>query len=227
MTRAFTFHDELNPKLWQQDSLKPIVRLKLLQTALAFYQFLDVTKLQIKDIILTGSNAAFNYTPLSDIDVHLIVDMSSSVCAKLADNLFLTKKALWGQTYDVEIFGLPVELYVEDVNQPVKANGVFSLLDNAWLKHPSAERPHPNDNAVQQKYAAYKAMIEDMLNGEPETEQINDLLARLKRFRQSGLMNGGEFSVENLTYKVLRDAGLLQGLYDKRIALQDRELSLK
>jgi hypothetical protein len=227
MRPVFVFHDDLNPKLWQNDSLKPIVRLKLLQAALTFYQFLDVAKLQIKDIILTGSNAGFNYTPLSDIDVHLVVDMSSSVCAMLADNLFLTKKALWGQTYDVEIFGLPVELYVEDVNQPVKANGVFSLLKNEWLKQPSAVRPHPDDSAVRHKYAGYKAMIENMVNGEPAIQQIDDLLARLKRFRQAGLLAGGEFSNENSTYKMLRDDGLLQQLYDKRIAMQDGVLSLK
>ena len=223
---AIHFHRQLNPKLWAGEQLHPPVRLKLFQAALAFYKFLDVDKLAVSDILLTGSNAAYNYTDLSDIDVHLVVDFATSVCPELASNLFLTKKALWSSTYDVEIHGLPVELYVEDEAEPVKASGVFSIIHNQWLKIPSPERPVFDDTAVHHKHADLAAQIDALLNGQPTIEQIDRVLNRLRQMRQCGLLHGGEWSVENLTYKALRDGGELRKLTDRRIELRDRALSL-
>jgi hypothetical protein len=226
MQPVFQFHRRLNPKLWRDDLLRPVVRLKLFQTAVAFYKFLDVDRLVVSDIIATGSNAAFNYTRRSDIDVHLIVDVAHSTCPKLADNLFLTKKALWGQTYNTSISGFPVELYVEDIGNPVKANGVFSILHNKWLKHPTPIRPTTDATDVRQKRDAYAALIDDLLSGTPELKEINALLARLRTLRQNGLEQGGEWSTENLAFKALRDAGVIQKLHDKRIEITDKKLSV-
>lgn len=220
------FHHALNPTLWQQHRLKPIVRLKLFQTAIAFYKFLDVPRLIVIDIILTGSNAAYNYTDLSDIDVHLIVDFVTSSCPTLADNFFSTKKNLWGQTYSTSIHDSAVELYVEDAATPVKANGIFSILHDRWLKRPSPERPNPDDNAVRQKCDAYRDMIDDLLAGSPDLKQVIALIERLRTMRQSGLQVGGEFSTENICYKNLRNNGDINRLYSKMIELRDRQLSL-
>lgn len=219
------FHERLNIRLWDGDRLRPSVRGKLLQDALAFYRFLDVPRLRVQDIILTGSNAAFNYTPSSDIDVHLLVDFDRTTCPELASNLFTTKKALWGRTYDVTIRGQPVELYVEDTSKPVTANGVFSLLHNRWLKHPRPVPPHIDDIAVTEKTKAYVDEIDAMLE-QPDLDEIARLLGRLHTLRQNGLIRGGEFSVENLTYKMLRNLGYLQKLYDARVRLSDDRLSL-
>lgn len=226
MRPLYQFHRQLNTKLWHDDRLKPIVRLKLFQTAVSFYKFLDVERLVVNDIIVTGSNAAFNYTKLSDIDVHLIVDVAHSACPVMADNLFLTKKALWGQTYDVSVFGFPVELYVEDAADPVKANGVYSILSNEWLKQPRPIRPTTDATDVRQKRDAYAAQIEDLLSGDPNLKDINALIERLHVLRRNGLEKSGEFSVENIAYKALRDDGLIQKLFDQRIAARTRELSL-
>jgi hypothetical protein len=220
------FHPKLNTHLWKDGVLKPIVRLKLFQNAVAFYNFLAMPGLVVIDIIFTGSNAAFNYTPLSDIDVHLIVDLEHTSCPKVADNLFLTKKALWGETYAITIHGLPVELYVEDMANPVHANGIFSILHNRWLKRPSPTPPMANDNAVASKRTALAATIEELLSGDPTLKDVDDMLVHLHTLRRSGLMAFGEFGVENLVYKALRDAGLIDKLYQKRITIRDQMLSL-
>lgn len=219
------FHLRLNQRLWRGDRLRLPVRLKLLKAALSFYQFLDL-RLIVNDIILTGSNAAYNYTPLSDIDVHLIVDFARTSCPNLADNFFNTKRALWNQTYSIRIYGTPVELYVENSTEPATATGVFSLLHNKWLKQPSRTKPHANDTDVLQKTQAYADEIESLLAGEPQVKDINELLNRLRTLRKNGLMAGGEWSVENLAYKALRAQGYLQRLSDERIQLRDRDLSL-
>jgi hypothetical protein len=225
-SQTVQFHPELNPKLWQHETLKPIVRLKLFQNALEFYKFLDVDHLIVNDIIITGSNAAYNYTALSDIDVHLIVDFDKTTCPALVGNLFLTKKALWSDTYAVKIYGYPVELYVENAADPVKASGIYSILHNTWVKKPSSKRPHEDDHAVKVKLHGYIDAISDLLDGNPTIKAIDGMLARLKKFRQSGLQAGGEFGVENIVYKLLRDEGYLDRLFDKRIALRDQELSI-
>ena len=225
--RIIRFHPHLNPRLWQHDDLRVEVRLKLLQTAIAFYRFLDLPGLRVSDIILTGSNAAYNYTRLSDLDVHLLVDFSGTTCPTLADNFFNTKKTLWNQTYDTVVHGHPVELYVEDVADPVNANGVFSLLHDDWLKIPDNTPPPRDDTAVQQKAQAYADEIDSLMAGDPDVKEINRLLNRLRVLRQNGLLAGGEYSVENLAYKTLRSVGYLQKLYDARIKSQDRVLSIK
>jgi hypothetical protein len=225
--QVIRFHSRLNPRLWRHDRLRVEVRLKLLQTAIAFYRFLDLPGLRINDIIVTGSNAAYNYTRLSDIDVHLLVDFSHTSCPVLASDFFNTKKTLWNQTYDTEIHGHPVELYVEDVSDPVNANGIYSLLHNDWLKTPSNTPPQRNDSAVQQKAQAYADEIDGLLAGEPGAKEINNLLKRLYVLRRNGLLAGGEFSTENTAFKVLRNLGYLDKLRDARIKSQERVLSIK
>src|SRR6476620_2352322 len=114
------FHERLNPRLWRQDHrLRTEVRLKVLENAIAFYRFLGLKGLIVKDIIVTGSNAAYNYTLQSDLDVHLLVDFERTPCPDIASNMFTTKKTLWNQSYDITINGHALELYVENIADPV------------------------------------------------------------------------------------------------------------
>lgn len=227
ISRIIRFHSRLNPRLWYRHELRIEVRLKLLQAAIAFYRFLDLPALRIKDIIITGSNAAYNYTALSDIDVHLVVDYKRTTCPTLASNFFFTKKALWGKTYDIVVREHPVELYVEDTAEPVKANGVYSVLHNHWIKTPTDTPPTRDDSAVEQKAQAYVDEIDNLLNGEPNIAAIDQLLGRLYTLRQNGLLAGGEFSVENLAYKSLRTLGYIEKLHDARVKRRDHELSMR
>lgn len=220
------FRDILNPRLWTGNRLRPEVRLKLFQSAMAFYRFLAIPSLIVKDIVLTGSNAAYNYTVHSDIDVHLLVNISGSDCPDLASNFFNTKKALWSRTFDVNIRHHPLEFYVEDTATPVIANGVFSILHNKWLKVPDRTPPHTDDFALEHKVDALITDINTLLDSEPSIVDLDKMLQKLYDLRQNGLMHGGEFSIENLAFKVLRSLNYIQKLYDKRTDIRDKELSL-
>ena len=86
---------ELNPKLWDGDELKPKLRLGLLKIARAFYKSLGIDA-DIKDITLTGSNANYNWSRHSDLDLHLIVnykDINDNEI--LVKELMNAKKSLW------------------------------------------------------------------------------------------------------------------------------------
>ena len=72
---AVSFHDELNPAIFMGDTMKPKVREQLLIIAQDFIDHLGINHLDIADITVSGSNAAYSYTDHSDIDLHILVDM--------------------------------------------------------------------------------------------------------------------------------------------------------
>ena len=55
---AVIFHDTLNPALWKNNQLTPQVRLKLLEIAKNFVEFIDIPEINLIDITISGSNAA-------------------------------------------------------------------------------------------------------------------------------------------------------------------------
>lgn len=226
-----TFHDRLNPKLWTvADNLRPEVRVRLLRAAIAFYRFLDAPGLRVDDVVLTGSNAAFTYAESSDCDIHLIVDRATTRCERaLADGFFDAKRLLWNQTHHAAALrGHPLELYVEDREHPAYASGVYSVLRGEWVRRPSrSARPRLDDAAVTRKLGSLRAEAEGLLAGpQPRGAEVDFLLSRLSAMRRAGLEAGGEHSVENVVYKLLRAEGTLERLRDARIAAQDRDLSL-
>lgn len=224
--RNIAFHGALNPKIWDGEDMRPEVRVRLMRATLAFYQFLAVPELKLTDVVVTGSNAAFNYTDLSDIDVHLIVDYSRAPCPDLAENFFSAKKNLWNLSHDITIRGHGVEMYVEDTKTPAYSNGVYSLLRGEWVNVPSASAPSWDDAAILQKTEYLADQIDALIDADPDPEVVTELLNKLRVMRQSGLKTGGEFSVENLTYKTLRALGYLDRLWQARTDAEDDSLSL-
>lgn len=220
------FHQTLNVRLWDGMLLRPEVRLHLLRSAMAFYRFLDVPGLPLSDVVLTGSNCAFNYTNQSDLDVHLVVPFARTVCPDLAENFFTTKKALWNQTHDVTVEGHAVELYVEDDDNPARSSGLYSLIGGEWLRKPSHQKPRVDDAAITRKVEGLVAEIEAMMTASPRAEDVGRLIDRLRAMRRAGLETGGEFSVENIAYKKLRSLGLLDGLWRTQREMEDHNLTL-
>lgn len=220
------FHNVLNPKLWEKNRLKLEVRVKLLKIGLEFYKFLDIPSLKIKDVVVTGSNASFNYTDYSDIDVHIIVDYSTVGCPNIIENLFMTKKSLWNEQHNINIRGYDIELYVEDCNEPPVANGVYSILDNEWRIQPSSKKPEYDDKTVILKTIYLMSSIRKIIKNYPSTTTINLIFDKLKKMRSAGLQNGGEFSTENLAFKNLRNLGFLDKLRIAKKEAIDNDLSL-
>jgi hypothetical protein len=53
-----------------------------------------------------------------------------------------------------------------------------------------------------------------------------NLARKIKKFRQSGLEEKGEYSNENLTFKFLRNKGFIKTLYDTRNKSYDKMMSI-
>ena len=93
----------------------------------------------IQDIILVGGNANYNYTEYSDLDLHLVVDKDEIAACQtdFLDDFLRDKKRLWALTHDVTLYGQPVELYAQDINDPTPINqGTYSVLNNWWIQEP-------------------------------------------------------------------------------------------
>jgi hypothetical protein len=221
---AVKFNDQLNPRLWDdREHLRPEVRERLLEIAEDFREFLGVTDLAIKDITISGSNAAYTYTPNSDIDLHLVVDMPDNPVYR---ELFDAKKFQYNEQHDITIGGADVELYVQDADQPHISQGVYSLLNNDWLQVPRRVKSVVDDTSTRNKFEKVGRQIEAAIRS-GNLKRITRLAEKIKKMRQTGLENHGEFGPENLAFKMLRSQGLIKQLYDARNSAKDREFSLK
>jgi hypothetical protein len=225
LSDAVKFNSELNPAIWSGNKMKPEVREKLLAIADDFREFLGLDNLAVKDITVSGSNAAYTYTPHSDIDLHLVVDIPEADSNEVYRELFDAKKYQYNDQHNIKIRGYDVELYVENANQPPRSQGIYSVLNDDWVKIPLKRRANINDEAVASKYEDLAHRIESAVKSQ-DTEILSNLASKIKKMRQAGLGQSGEFGAENLAFKALRSQGLIKKLYDARADAQDAELSL-
>lgn len=226
------YHDTLNPVIWHDDQLIPEVEEALKRIADNFIEFLGMPADKITDIIITGSNCNYNYSDLSDIDLHLVAsyDATCMDCAGLsADDCLKTKKTLWNDQHDVTIHGYTVEVYVQPESDKLTSNaGIYSLRNLKWINHPVREVVDLSNDEILIKAQPIMDAIDNIVENEvDDKDTINDIKDKIKKMRNAGLQQGGEFSIENLAFKVIRNEGYLQKLYDYEAHLEDMELSLK
>ena len=226
ITREVKYNDQLSPKAWSNNQLRPEVRYKLLQTAKFFIDYLDVSGFKVLDIVLAGSMANYNYTDYSDFDVHVVTRYSDLECDDLAEAFYRAKKQLWNDYHDITIRGHDVELYVEDVDEPPVSAGIYSILDDRWLSEPEYNPPEFDRSAVKLKALDLIKQINVAIKQANDPEDISRITDKIKNMRQSGLAKGGEFSIENLTFKVLRNQGYIDKLYKEFNRQQDQNLSI-
>jgi len=225
---------KLNSALWENMQIKPEVREKLLRVAEDFFQDLDVPWAELEDIYLTGSSANYNWSKYSDVDIHLIVDYSLvDKDENLAEAYFEARKNLWNSDHDIKISGFDVEIYVEDSSATHKSSGIYSILLNEWVKKPKQNNTHINKTAVKSKANTIMRLANDLVFKKHKEKDYmgtiksaENMSAKLKKIRQAGLESGGEYSVENLTYKVLRRNGFLQKLWEAKIDAYDQMMSV-
>ena len=222
-----TIHDQLNPKLFDREGkMFPIVRQTLLDIAEDFKEFIGVQVPSLKDITISGSNAAYNYTPDSDIDLHLIVDIPKVDQDRIYRELFDAKKFQYNEQHDYTVKGFDVELYVQNANEDHVSNGIYSILDDEWIHFPEKISVDIDEENTRSKYDTLKTLISKALKSK-DYELGMKLRKTLKKYRQVGLHSTGEFGAENLAWKALRTNGYIEKLYNMLNDLKDQELSLE
>lgn len=229
---TYQYHDRLNDLLWDMEAdtyvLKPEIREKLLANAEAFFSFLKVEDLDIEDVVLTGSAANFNWNENSDVDLHIVVDMAKAEkkYGILVKEYFDTKKRIWNDLHNIQIKGFPVEFYVEDNSEEHVSTGVYSIQNDEWVIEPKHEEPSVDDSAVRAKADSLISEIKDVLHAD-KAEAVEKLMEKIRRMRQSGLSKNGEWAIENLVFKLLRNGKWLEKMSTLKTKLFDRELSVE
>ena len=135
--KARIYNDTLNPNIWNADkSIKPEIRDALLKIAQDFYIESELPA-PIEDVYILGSAANYNWGPSSDVDLHVLIDFTKispdhDLVKKMVDSI----KANWNKNHNVTIKGHRVELYIQDIKETNRALGVYSVLNNKWIKVP-------------------------------------------------------------------------------------------
>jgi hypothetical protein len=224
LSDAVKFNDQLNPVIWGSDErLLPQVREGLLAIAEDFKEFLGLDDLKVQDITISGSNAAYTYTPHSDVDLHLVVDIPNDPVYR---ELFDAKKYQYNDQHNFKVGGYDVELYVQDADQPHYSQGIYSVLNNDWVSVPRRRKPKVNDISVKSKYEDLGQRIEAAI-ASGSLEQMDAMAGKIKNLRSAGLEQTGEFGPENLAFKILRNNGTLDQLRQARLAAKDSLMSLE
>ena len=216
-------HDTLNQKLYNGMEMKQEVFDKLTEIYKEFLDFIDIP-LNIVDVEVVGSNASYNYNENSDIDLHIIVNSEVTyVEPTILRQLYNDRKGAFNRDYDITVEGIPVELYIEDVNDGNATNGRYSLLEQRWVVEP--QPIHYDIPDISQDLMSYQEKCSELLASD-NAEEVRQFINDLYMLRKLGLAESGEASVGNLVFKELRSMNMLQDLKDHYYELRSRDLSV-
>lgn len=219
-------NDELNVKLWDNLKLRDDVK-KGLEAVM--HQFLEDIEIPVEvvDATLVGSNASYNYTPNSDIDLHIVVNTNVMPYDKRTLKLYLNSaRNRFNKDYSMTIKGIPVEVSIEDVDSTVNSNGIYSIMNNTWIKNPEPVFPPAYDVRSSDSYHKLVNKINNALSN-PYSEEIKSLINQLYLVRKNSISVDGEFGPGNLIFKAIRDDGLLQKLKDELYNILSKELTVE
>ena len=237
LLKSFEPQNELNPKVWEgnkkEPKLKPEIRERLLEIAYEFIEFLDV-EIVVTDIILTGSLSNYNWSKYSDFDLHIVANFQQyqENQIELYEKLFNLKKMLFNQKHDITIKGYEVELYVQNETESHFSSGVYSILFDEWANVPEKEDVTVDKELIKGKAKQWMNIIDDLLDtikdddASTAKEMVQKYKNKLKKYRTCGLEKGGEYSTENLVFKILRRNGYIEKLHDSTTKILDKKLSM-
>ncbi len=210
------------------EQIKPEVRDALMKFAQAFADYVDLDDRAITDVLLLGGNAGYNYTVMSDLDVHLVVDPKfiPDCNPELLDDYYMDKKTLWELTHNVRIYGVQAEPYIERPGVTRKrSQGVFSLLKQTWIQKPEKFDDDLDEKELEKKVNSLKHKIDTLIKGE-QPDALKALERKLRVGRSTSLQKYGEYGFENLVFKELRNAGYIDKVRSTVVNFKTKSLSL-
>lgn len=216
---------ELNPKLWEDKKLKRDVREAIIDIVSEFMDNL-IIPVEILDVRVVGSNASYNYTEHSDLDVHIISNLELvGSPTEIVQALYNSERSNFNRTHNIKIKGIDVELYVEDVNSSVTSNGIYSVIDDIWIKEPQIIK----ERSVKIDKKELRDLVDSVQSvlADGDSDDIKDCINMLYLMRKDSIAIDGEYGVGNLLFKEIRNSGLLNALKDKYNEMISDELTLE
>jgi hypothetical protein len=230
---SFKIKDTLCPKIWDKMKLKPEIAKTIKKIAEDFFKLLEIPNGKLIDILIVGSIANYNWSEFSDVDIHIVVDFS-----KLKDNQdfikkhFDAEKNLWNKKHNITIANHDTEIYVQDLNEKLSSAGVYSVKTNSWIKKPNPKTFNIDKPLIKRKVKKFfdklKSIKKDYDNKKFNNviKKIDLVKTQIKKMRQAGLESGGEYSTENIIFKILRRTDFLDIIDNIKNKAYDQETSL-
>jgi predicted nucleotidyltransferase len=236
--KQFKIQDNLNKKIWDINndkiSIKKDVRKNLLKIANDFFKDLELDDVDIIDIIFVGSLANYNWSKYSDIDLHIVIDFNEIkeiIDKEKQEEFFKLKKEEWENKHDIKIYGFSVEVFVQDKNHDFVSTAIYSLMDNEWLSEPEKVEFDENNPLIIKKVSEIKKDLNNIKTNKftekEKIEKLSKLKKKIKKMRKSGLDKDGEFSIENIVFKILRRDGTIADLINTKNQIYDKILTLE
>jgi predicted nucleotidyltransferase len=217
----------LNDRIWDKNGkIIPMVKEKLM--AIAHKVADDVaTLVEIKNIYFTGSLAGYNWTPSSDIDLHIIVKILEEHSDGTLNEYFDLICKLFNSQHNIFIKGYKVEVNIKEREELHKSKAVYDLKNNTWVVKPQKAIRTLEDHDVMEMTKQIQREIDHLITHRGSTNAAKDLKVKIKEMRRTALSEEGEFSLGNLVFKRLRNTGYLAKIFDYYTRLEDQKLSLE
>jgi predicted nucleotidyltransferase len=219
--------NSLNELIWTKNKkVIPSIKKKLLEISDFITKKLS-PMVDIKDVYFTGSLATYKWTPSSDVDLHIIVDIKEKICEEPIQEFLDLKSKLFNKEHNIFIKGYKVEVNIKDKETVLEGKGIYDLLNDKWVVEPTRVTRTVKDLDVIKKAEKFKQKIDKVVTQKGSLEDVENLKAQIKQMRVDGLQREGEYSVGNLAFKVLRNSEYLGKLFDYKAKLVDKSLSLE
>jgi len=229
---GFAMNKTLNSDVWDDMKLQTEIRTKLLKIARDYINSLDV-KVKLKDITFTGSLANFNWSKHSDVDLHVIIDLGNIDHKTEIKDLLDIKTDSWNTKHNITIKGYDIELYLQLHDQEHHSTGVYSVLHNKWATKPKFKEVSINKKQITKKYNKIADTFNDIQSDYKKHKDYLDVVDRLealrdkiKKMRKAGLETKGEFSTENIVFKLIRRNDIMGKLKDLLTKAYDKSVSI-
>lgn len=229
---GFTMNKTLNSEIWNDMKLHKDIRTTLLKIAKDYIDSLDIT-VKLKDITFTGSLANFNWSKHSDVDLHIIIDLGQIEHKTKIKDLLDIKTDSWNAKHNITIKGYDVELYLQLHDQEHHSTGVYSVLHNKWVTKPKFREVSINKKQITRKYNKIVDTFNDIQADYKKHKDYLDIVDRLealrdkiKKMRTAGLETKGEFSTENIVFKLIRRNDIMGKLKDLLTKAYDKSVSI-
>ena len=241
---SFNIKKHLNPKFWDDGHLDTRIRLRLLDIADDFFDSLGVDWVEPEDVIITGSIANYNWNrDHSDIDLHILVDYEDvDERVDFVREYFTLKKNEWNDKHKgLRIFGFPVEVYVQDANEPHASSGVYSIDRDEWITEPDREKLRAgkvDKRHIREMVSTYMNKIDNLIDiykhhkgDEYEMRKVADdaaeMMGEIKKLRKDDLAKyNREMCDGNIIFKALRRSDYIGKLIKLKNLAYDKINSL-
>ena len=231
---GFKMNDELNPVIWDGDNkMKEEISDTLLQIAKDYFTSLKIN-IPVKDITMTGSLSNYNWSKYSDVDLHIIIDLDKMGDKKdMIKDLLDAKTRAWNDKHNITVKGYDVELYLQLHDQEHFSTGVYSVLNDEWVIEPKIQDDTIDKKNVVKKYNSIVNTVNDIHKDFAKKKDYKDVVSRLeslsdkiKKTRTAGLEGKGEYSLENIVFKLLRRNNIMEKIGNLLAKAYDESMSI-